>query len=106
MGENESIRFCQALLNEGRMESALKQNEESNIFKNSKSGLYYFSDSRKKVSTNYMQKFHAVPADPTLKFSVVSSNQHYFYTITQNGNLYEWDLKNRSIYLKRKYLEK
>eukprot|EP01083_Nonionella_stella_P032929 90150_1 len=106
--ETESIRFCQSLLNEGRMECALKaqhvhKNEE---FKNDRSGLYYFSDSRKKISTSYMQNFHAIPADPTLKFAVVSSNQHYVYAITQDGNLYQWDLAQRSIKLKTRFIQK
>ena len=103
--EVESIRFCQALLNEGRMECALQQNKEV-LFQNSTNGLYYFCDSKKKIATKYMQKFHAVAADPTLKFSVVCSNQHFFYTITQNGKLYEWDLKQRARDLKNGFIEK
>ena len=112
--EAEGIRFCQALLSEGRMEcanryytassNAVDQDAASLRFENSRSGLYYFSDSRKKLSSNYMQKFHAVPADPTLKFSAVSSNKHHFYTITQDGKLYEWDLRRRSHELRQRFV--
>ena len=121
--EAEGVRFCQALLNEGRMEcanryrAASEGNGDSNgdisgqssgrlLFQNSRSGLYYFSDSRKKLSSNYMQKFHAVPADPTLKFNVVASNKHHFYTVDHDGNLFEWDLRRRSRELRDKFLAK
>merc|ERR1712129_529223 len=54
-----------------------------------------------KNATNYMQKFHAIAADPTLKFSKVCSNKNFFYSIannTKNGNLFEWDLRRKTLF--------
>ena len=81
----------QSLLGEGLME---RYDSDNQIFENSKKALYYFSDSRRRIVSQYMQHFEPVPADCTLRFAYIQHTQNYVYALTEDGLLYQWNLND------------